>query len=250
VKRKADTPGENSTERMCIVTREVLDCDDLLRFAVSPDGVLTPDLRRKLPGRGIHVRSSAAALKEAMRRKAFERGLKRAVTVPDSLAEDVARLMRQDLVQALALANKAGQVVTGFGKVETCLAQGAAVAVLEAGDGAEDGKRKLRQAAQRGYGEAAAALPVINCLSSDDFQLAFGRDLVIHAALVPGPAAGACLSRWRRLTRFQTEALPLARAKTLADTTAVPDRDTVPDTMTIVQCAAPYTGAGTLNRRT
>ena len=222
--------GENETkasERMCIVTRDTLALDDLLRFAVSPDGVLTPDLRRKLPGRGIHVRASAAALREALRRKAFGRGLKTPVSVPVTLVDDVARLMRRDLVQSLALANKAGLVITGFGKVETCLAQGGALALLEATDGAQDGQRKLRQAAFRGHGGRADLLPVINCLSSDDFQLAFGRDLVIHAALVPGPAAGACLDRWRRLVRFETEALPAAKAKISPGTKILPDPSTI-----------------------
>ena len=221
--KERDKDSEIGSERMCSVTRDTLPVDQLLRFAVSPDGVLTPDLKRKLPGRGIHVRVSAAVLKEAIRRKVFERGLKTPVSVPVTLIEDVARLMRRDLVQSLAIANKAGQVLTGFGKVETCLASAGALAILAASDGAEDGQRKLRQAAFRGYGERLNALSVINCLSSDDFQLAFGRELVIHAALVPGPAAEASLNRWRRLMRYETETLPDKKAKISAESDLLPE---------------------------
>lgn len=210
--------SERTSERMCIVTRDTLGFDELLRFAVSPDGVLTPDLKRKLPGRGIHVRASASAVKEAIRRKAFERGLKTSLSVPEALIEDVAKLMRRDLVQSLAIANKAGLVLTGFGKVEACLENAGAAALLEARDGAGDGQRKLRQAALRGFGDRANLLPVINCIASDDFQLAFGRDLVIHAALLPGSAAEACLNRWRRLVRYETEALPDSKAKISPET--------------------------------
>ena len=46
---------EHLTERMCIVTREVMDEDALIRFVRGPDGQAVPDLQRKLPGRGVWV---------------------------------------------------------------------------------------------------------------------------------------------------------------------------------------------------
>jgi hypothetical protein len=130
------------------------------------------------------------------------------VTVPESLAEDVRRLLTADLVQALAMANKAGMVVTGFGKVEAALEGRKLAALLQAREAAPDGVRKLRQAALRGFGERARNLPVIDCLPSASFQLAFGRDIVIHAAILPGPAVGALLDRWRRLVRFDSPEAP------------------------------------------
>jgi uncharacterized protein len=214
--KMADRGGK--TLRMCVVTRDVLPVDDLLRFVVSGENVLTPDLKRKLPGRGVHVRASAAALREAIRRKAFERALKCSPLIPATLAGDLERLMRQDALRWISLANKAGLVVTGFSKVEACLDQGAAVAVMNASDAAADGQRKLAQATLRGYGDRAPALPVITSFSSVDFQLALGRDLVIHAALQGGPAAQETLIRWHRLMRYEAGTVP-AKDKTAKDKT-------------------------------
>ena len=45
------------TERMCVVTRQVRPIDELIRFVVAPDGAAVPDLKRKLPGRGLWVTS-------------------------------------------------------------------------------------------------------------------------------------------------------------------------------------------------
>ncbi len=212
--KMADKGGK--TLRMCAVTRDVLPVEELLRFVVSGENVLTPDLKRKLPGRGVHVRASSAALREAIKRKAFERALKGNPLVPATLAGDVARLMRQDALRWISLANKAGLVITGFSKVEACLDQGAAVAVMNASDAAADGQRKLAQATLRGYGDKAPALPVITSFSSVDFQLALGRDLVIHAALLGGPAAQETLNRWHRLISFEAGTLPTRNKTTKA----------------------------------
>lgn len=224
---KTDGTGEAAqSERMCALSREPKPVSRLIRFVADPDGRIVPDIRRRLPGRGVNLTAEAATIREAMRRKVFERSLKRSVTVPATLVEDVRRLLRADLIQALAMANKAGLVVAGFGKVESALEGRKAAALLQASDAAADGVRKLRQARLRGYGDRAADLPVIDCLSSADFQLALGRDIVIHAALLPGPAVGALLDRWRRLARFDgpdapSAAGPQTRHDMVAD--ALPD---------------------------
>lgn len=190
---------------MCAVTREPLPVDALLRFVAGPDDVLTPDIRRRLPGRGVNVGLSMSTVREAVRRKVFERSLKRPVKVSPTLAEDVRHLLRQDAFQALSLANKAGLVVAGFAKVEAALRAQRPAALLEASDAAADGRRKLAAAARRGPSGEAGEPPTVSSFTSNDFQLALGRDLVIHAALLPGPAAEGFLDRWRRLVRYEQE---------------------------------------------
>lgn len=201
---------KDGPERSCVVTRAVKAPEDLIRFVVGPDGVLTPDLRRKLPGRGVWTSLSAATVAEAVKRRAFERSLKTKVTVPPELPGMIAELMRRDAVQALAMANKAGLVASGFAKVEAAIGAGRIAAVIEASDGAEDGRRKIGQALKR----AAAArmndglkpqeTPIVADFAAADLELALGRPHVIHAALAPGPAAEGFLSRWRRLVRYRT----------------------------------------------
>lgn len=202
---------KDGPERSCVVTRTVKAPEDLIRFVAGPDGALVPDLRRKLPGRGVWASLSRKTVAEAIRRKAFERSLKAKVTVPADLAETVDALMHRDALQALSMANKAGLVTAGFAKVEAQIESGRCLAVIAASDGAEDGKRKIGQAVRRASaarqaeGHKARELPVVAIFSAADLELALGRAHVIHAALAPGPAAEGVLSRWRRLVRYRTD---------------------------------------------
>ncbi|KRE21311.1 hypothetical protein ASE66_28115 [Bosea sp. Root483D1] len=193
--------GEGS-ERTCAVTRQGRAPEDLIRFVVGPGEVLVPDIRRKLPGRGVWVSLSAAAVGEAVKRRAFERSLKTKVTVSPDLAAEVDALLTRDAIQALAMANKAGLVSTGFAKVEAQAGAGRPAAVIAASDGAEDGRRKIGQALRRA--STPKDIPVVAIFASAELELALGREHVIHAALAPGPATEGFLARWRRLVRFRT----------------------------------------------
>jgi predicted RNA-binding protein YlxR (DUF448 family) len=202
---------KDGPERSCVVSRAVKPADELIRFVVGPDGTLTPDLRRKLPGRGVWTSLSAKTVAEAIKRKAFERSLKAKVMVPPDLVAMIDGLMMRDALQALAMANKAGLVQSGFSKVEAVAEAGRCKAVIEATDGAEDGRRKIGQSLRRAElareeaGLKPRKIPVVAIFAAADLELALGRPHVIHAALAPGPAAEGFLSRWRRLVRYRTD---------------------------------------------
>jgi uncharacterized protein len=192
-------------ERMCVVTRAAGSPDTLIRFAASPDGVVTPDIKGKLPGRGVWVTGQRAMLEEAIRRKAFARALKLPVTVPDGLADLVDALLLTDARQSLSLANKAGLVIMGFSKVEAQVASGRAAALVSAADGAADGRRKLRQVTVR-VAAGGQPIPMITLFHGSDLDLALGRENAIHAALLAGPAGNAFLARCARLEMFRQSA--------------------------------------------
>ena len=116
----------SATVRMCAVTRQVRPIDELIRFVVSPAGEVIPDLKRKLPGRGLWVSASRQAVAEAVRRNQFSKGFKRDLRVTPALAADTEGLLVRSAIDALAMAAKAGQVVSGFSKVEGALEQGQA----------------------------------------------------------------------------------------------------------------------------
>jgi predicted RNA-binding protein YlxR (DUF448 family) len=195
------------TARMCALTRQVRPVDELIRFVVAPSGEVAPDLKRKLPGRGLWITASRSALKDAVKRGTFNRGFKRDVRVSPTFAEDIERLMAQGAIEALAIAAKAGQVVSGFAKVESVLKRGEATALIHASDGAADGIRKLDNLT----GRTALTLsdgfqgdfPVVTALTSAELDLALGRANVIHAALLAGPAGKTFLSRCHALARFR-----------------------------------------------
>jgi hypothetical protein len=195
--------------RMCAVTRQVRPIAELIRFVVAPSGEVIPDLRRKLPGRGLWVTGSRQAVAEAVRRNQFSRGFRREVRAAPTLAADTEALLVRGVVDALAIAAKAGHVVSGFSKVEDVLAdrrtQGVMEALIHASDAAADGIRKLDAIARQnaGINDKSRAFPVVTALTSEQLDLALGRSNVIHAALLAGPASKTFLSRSQMLVRYR-----------------------------------------------
>jgi predicted RNA-binding protein YlxR (DUF448 family) len=195
-------------ERSCALTREVQPVSNLLRFVEAPDGTLVPDLKANLPGRGVWVTASAEAIAEAQKKRVFARSLKSAVRVEPGLAGRVETLLEQSALGALSLTRKAGQIVTGFAKVEAALKSGDVAGLIQACDGAEDGAGKLAAIAVARFG-GAGGCPIVRLFTSAQLDLALGRSNVIHAALLVGRASEGFLERARRLERFRSGSVDL-----------------------------------------
>ena len=201
--------NKSATERMCAVTRAVRPIGELIRFVVSPQGEVIADLKRKLPGRGLWVSASRQAVAEAVKRNQFSKGFKRDVRATPSLAADTEALLVRGVIEALAMAAKAGQVVSGFSKVEGALQQGKGQnpvsALIHASDGAADGIRKLDAILRQNAGnrDESREFPVVTALTSEQLDLALGRSNVIHAAVLAGPASKTFLSRSHVLVRYR-----------------------------------------------
>jgi hypothetical protein len=199
----------SATMRMCAVTRQVRPIDELIRFVVAPSGEVIPDLKRKLPGRGLWVSASRQTLAEAVRRHQFSKGFKREVRVSPTLPADTEALLVRSTLDALAMAAKAGHVISGFGKVEDALTsrqtRGSIEALIHASDGAADGIRKLDAVLRQNavVNDKSSQIPVVTALTSEQLDLALGRSNVIHAALLAGPASKTFLSRSQILVRYR-----------------------------------------------
>ncbi|HET7884762.1 MAG TPA: RNA-binding protein [Bradyrhizobium sp.] len=199
---------KSATMRMCAVRREVRPIDELIRFVVAPSGEVVADLKRKLPGRGLWISASRRLVAEAVRRHQFSRGFKRDVQVAATLPADTEALLERFVIDALAMAAKAGQVISGFAKVEEALARqapGLVRALIHATDGAADGIRKLDAVVRQngGNNDHSAEVRIVNVLTSAQLDLALGRSNVIHAALLAGPASDTFLSRSQMLVRYR-----------------------------------------------
>jgi predicted RNA-binding protein YlxR (DUF448 family) len=193
-------PRRVGPERFCAATRTVKPIADMIRFVVGPDGVV-PDLKHKLPGRGIWITGSRATLADAIASKVFARGFKRDVRVADNLLELTDRLLARAALDALAIAGKAGLVAAGFGKTEAALERDEVAGLLQAQDAGTDGVSKLKSALRRR--PDADQIAVIAGFSTAQLDLALGRSNVVHAALLAGPASKAFLARYARLERFR-----------------------------------------------
>jgi hypothetical protein len=169
---------------------------------IGPNGEVVPDVKGKLPGRGVWVTATRQTVEAAVKRHAFARGFKRDPRVPADLVPQTETLLLRAALDALAIAGKAGLVAVGFAKVAAALEHGEVVALLHAAEGSPDGIRKLEVVSRRRMPEKGP--PVIEFLTAEQLDLALGRPNVVHAALLAGPASDTCLSRLRRLGRFRT----------------------------------------------
>jgi predicted RNA-binding protein YlxR (DUF448 family) len=176
--------------------------DDLLRFVLDPEKRVVPDLKRKLPGRGVWITATREAVDRAVKQKCFARGFRQAVTVDPTLAETVEGLLRRAALQDLAMANKAGCVVAGFAKVEKALAGDRRMSLLHASDAAQDGRRKLDRLVRGGVGAEDGTLPSLSPFTSDEVSAALGRHNVMHAAITQDGAGRKFIGSARRYLRY------------------------------------------------
>lgn len=199
-KREAKTPkASDPRTRQCIVTREVLPEAELIRFVVDPNGVVVPDLAAKLPGRGMWVCATREAVERAALKGHFARAAKAGVKAPAGLGAIVETALLTRIKGTLGLAARAGALVTGFDTARQALRGGAVRILIEALDGAADGRDKIFALA---HGLEAQVL-VLGVFPGQDLDLALGRSNVIHAAVRPGSLAKKLGSDMGRLEGFR-----------------------------------------------
>jgi uncharacterized protein len=204
-REEAQGTHADETVRACALTRARRPKEELLRFVLGPDGAIVPDLKEKLPGRGVWLTARHDVVAEAAKRNVFARALKAEVKVQAGLAEEVGKLLTGAALGAFALANKAGEVVFGNAKVEEALAKGKVLALVHAREAAEDGCRKLDGKARAASG--GAEIPALRVFGADELGLASGRTNVIHAALIQGGAARKFLAAAARVTRYREDSV-------------------------------------------
>ena len=169
---------KEETLRRCLVTRESMPKERLIRVCVSPEKTVVPDLAAKLPGRGIWVTADKDLVATACAKGLFAKAAHTKVTYPENMDELIRTLFVKRLQSLLGLAKKSGLVVSGFEKVAEALKKGRAVCLLEALDAASDGLEKLDR--------LRAEVPMIQVLTSEQVSEALGAGLCVHTALKSG----------------------------------------------------------------
>lgn len=201
-KQAADCDGL-VPERTCVVSRRNAEPDDLIRFVVGPDTTVVPDILHKLPGRGAWVLAHRDIVARAAKTGAFARSFKAKVAVSPDIAVTVESLLERHALEALSLANKAGLVVAGFGKVDDLLASGQTRALVHASDGSDGGAGRLTRKFQAICREVGTTPIVIDAFTHAQLGLALGRLNVVHAGLSPGRAVDRFVKAVERLMRYR-----------------------------------------------
>jgi predicted RNA-binding protein YlxR (DUF448 family) len=195
----AATLAQLSRERRDIVSGEVMPEERLIRFVADPAGTVVPDLACKLPGRGVWVAADRVSVDTAARKGLFSRAAKAKLTAAPDLADQVDRLLAGRVLNALGLAKRAGQLISGFEKVAAALGAGKVAWLIEASDGAADGRRKILSAARK----SPRAPQLIGTWSATELGLALGGENVIHTAFLAGRGADRWTFDVLRLSGFR-----------------------------------------------
>jgi len=190
--------GETGPVRRCVATGERAETERMIRFVLGPDHTLVPDLAERLPGRGIWLMALRSAVDDPRLARAVARAAKAPVVIPPALRQSLERLLVQRIADHLALARRAGQAVAGFVAARDWVTSGRARLIVEASDGALEGRRKLLSGARD--------LAVVSPLTAAELGQPFGRDHVVHVAVARGRLAEAIARDARRLAGVRGEA--------------------------------------------
>lgn len=195
-----ETKASDPPFRMCLASRERLPASRMTRFVAAPDGTVTPDVMAKLPGRGVWVTTNRQALESLMGAKGgFARGFKKQVKVPEALADQVDEQLLKRCQSTIGLAKRSSALILGFDQVRNELLKRRPGWLLEASDGAEDGRRRIVGLAVAQYEKVRVA----RALTSSELGSAVGRDQVIHGLLKTGRFTDMWTRDYRRLYEFR-----------------------------------------------
>ncbi|MBB5073378.1 hypothetical protein HNQ69_000499 [Bartonella callosciuri] len=176
-------------ERTCIVTRKNASAETLIRFVIGPNNQIVPDLKSNLPGRGVWISARCSAIETAIKQKAFNKSFKTDVEVAPNLAHIVDKLLLKAALSSLSMARKAGAIVMGATKVDAAIRSDQVILVLHAKEATEDGKRKIAQAIHTIQQQTNRDIKILSLFTSNEMQVAFGANPVMHAALLDIKAA-------------------------------------------------------------
>jgi len=187
-------------ERRCIVSHESLPDAKLIRFALAPDGSVVPDVAAKLPGRGAWVAADRASVEAAVKKQMFARAFKCEARAGAELADQTESLLARRCLDQLGLMRRAGAIAFGATQVEAAIRGKPALMLIEAADGAEEGREKLMSLH---IGLWGGPPPAVACFTASDLGVALGRERVIHACLLQERLATGWAADIGRLAGFR-----------------------------------------------
>jgi predicted RNA-binding protein YlxR (DUF448 family) len=186
-----------SRTETCVVTGESVPLPDLIRFVVSPDKEIVPDLAEKLPGQYFYIKADLAILQKSIWRNSFASIARDNVTVPKNLIELIESGLSRMAMETLSLARRAGQLVSGFASVEEQLRKEAHGVYVVAADASDHGRYKLAKQVR--------SQTVLDLWTSVELSAALGEANTNHLLLTPGGLAEKLLRIAKKLKAVRSD---------------------------------------------
>ncbi len=167
---------------------------EMLRFTVTPDNVVVPDFKKKLPGKGIWVKNSKSILEKSIQKNLFSKIAKKKLKTDESLLAVTQELLKKKALSAVSLARKAGVFVCGFEKTADKIKKGQVAFILEAGDAGADGHQKILAMAN--------GLKIFACFTTEELDKELDRVNTVHAAFLKSEMSKAVDAELTRYENF------------------------------------------------
>lgn len=190
--------AKETENRKCVLTGKILPKEELLRFVLLTDGTVLPDFNKKIDGHGFYLSVSKKLLTElASKPNPLNKVLHTKTIIGEDLPQIVEKILYQKGLDAVNLARKAGDLVSGFEKVKDVIAKGKAAFVIEASDAGEDGKQKIAAIAKD--------LEKITLYDVATLSKALNRENTVYLAVKKGPMSAMVRSAFKRYQTFLNE---------------------------------------------
>lgn len=79
--------------RSCVVTKEKLPKNELLRIVKTPEGNILADITGKLNGRGAYIKKDITVLEKAKKSKVLERALD--TVIDDNVYDEISKIINK-----------------------------------------------------------------------------------------------------------------------------------------------------------
>jgi len=188
----ACTRPPKETTRRCIATKQSYECDELIRFVLSPDNIVTPDLDENLPGRGAWVKADKGALQATIKNNLFAKSFKSQAIIPDDMLERLGNMLSKRCLNVLNLARRSGDCVVGFDKAFIAVKKLPIALYITGSEAGSDSRRKIEN-----------SLPdnaeIISLWDADTLSKNFGTDNTNHIVIKRSGIAKKFIKEYRKL---------------------------------------------------
>lgn len=190
------------TTRKCVLSNDLLEKQDMIRFVVSPDKVVTPDIKGKLPGRGAWVNAIKTDIEQVIDKNLFAKAFKTKVTVNKDMVDLIADLLEKNVLDALSICRKAGDLQMGHLKAEESILSGRTRIYVVANDAGKDTRKKLTAKMRTIVEKKGKKCYIIDHFSTKDLDKCLGREKTIHIAIKSGAMAMSLLAKIEKWDKY------------------------------------------------